>query len=82
VPLATLQAAQALLQDAQRGEEAAIERERALQARIEALHQELGRAEGELVAVRRQIEAQHQATAVQRRKPPAWWVKLFGGRDT
>lgn len=69
VPLATLQATQALLQAERLERERLIEREAALQARIEELRQALGHAEGELAAVRST-----------RRKPPAWWVALFGGQ--
>ena len=65
VPLANLQAAQLLLQEAQRREEAAIERQRELQARIEELVRELGEAKGEL-------------KAIQNRRPP-WFRRIFGG---
>lgn len=68
IPVERFQAAQALLLDAQRREGEAAEQVQALQERINALERELGKAQGELSA--------HKAL---QRKPPAWWVKLFGG---
>lgn len=71
VPVERLQAAQALLLDAQRRESEAADRVHALQDRLAALERELGKAQGELAA--------HKAL---QRKPPAWWLKLFGGRQS
>jgi DNA-binding transcriptional MerR regulator len=62
VPLAQLQAAQALMLDAQRREHDALQREQELQAKINELMLELGKAQGELVA----------------RKSGGWWARLFG----
>lgn len=70
VPASRLQAAQVLVQDAQERERAAQEQISALQARIEHLSQELGKAQGELAGFHR---AQYRA--------PAWWRSLFGGRS-
>ena len=69
VPLERLQAAQALLTDAQRREQVAAEQVAALQAEVQRLAGELGKAQGELQGFR---SAQYRA--------PAWWRKLFGGR--
>ena len=68
VPVERLQAAQALLADAQRREAEAAQREQTLQERLAQLERELGRAQGELAGYK----------AAQRR-PPAGWVTLFGG---
>lgn len=65
VPIAALQAAQALMMDAQRREEASRERERELQDQINQLLRELGKTEGELAALRS--------------KPKGFWQRLFGG---
>jgi DNA-binding transcriptional MerR regulator len=70
VPVERLQAAQALMLDAQRREEEAREQAKALQDRLAALERELGKAQGELSAYK-----------AMQRKPPAWWAKLFGGRQ-
>lgn len=67
VPVERLQAAQALLADAQRREAEAAQREQTLQERLAQLERELGRAQGELAGYK----------AAQRR-PPAWWAWLFG----
>jgi DNA-binding transcriptional MerR regulator len=66
VPAGALQAAQALMLDAQRREEEAREREKALQDRIEQLLRELGKTEGELAALRAS-------------KPRSFWARLLGG---
>lgn len=57
VPVAQLQAAHALLQDAQRREAEARAEAEAARERIAALERELGRAEGELAARRRSLWA-------------------------
>lgn len=57
VPVAQLQAAQALLQDAQRREADARAEAEAARERIATLERELGRAEGELAARRRSLWA-------------------------
>lgn len=71
VPVAALQAAQALMLDAQRREEAAREeareRERQLQEQINQLLRELGHKEGELEALKAS-------------KPKGWWARLLGGQ--
>ena len=69
VPISTLQAAQALMLDAQRREEEAREQAQALQGRLAALERELGKAQGELSAYK-----------AMQRKPPTWWTRLFGGQ--
>lgn len=72
VPMAALQAAQALMLDAQRREEVAREeareRERELQDKINQLLRELGHKEGELEALRAS-------------KPKGFWSRLFGGGE-
>lgn len=70
VPMAQMQAAQALLHDAQRRENEAKERVDSLQERLEAIQRELGEAQGELSAYK-----------ALRPKRPAWWVWLFGGEQ-
>lgn len=60
----------AFLLDAQRREEQARDRERELLDKVNQLEHKLGKAEGELEAIK--------AT---KRKPPAWWVRLFGGGE-
>ena len=69
VPLERLQAAQALLRDAQSREQAAAEQVQALQAQIGELQRELGKAQGELQGFR---SAQYRS--------PKWWRAIFGGR--
>jgi DNA-binding transcriptional MerR regulator len=64
VPVERLQAAQTLLEDAQRREQAAQERAETLQAEVQRLTFALGEAEGKLKA--------HY-------KAPRWWRALFGG---
>lgn len=72
VPMAALQAAQALMLDAQRREEEAREeareRERQLQEQINQLLRDLGHKEGELEALRAS-------------KPKGFWSRLFGGGE-
>lgn len=68
VPLAQMQAAQALLNDTQRREREALERAEALQERLETMQRDLGAATGELSAYK-----------ALRPKRPAWWLWLFGG---
>jgi DNA-binding transcriptional MerR regulator len=70
VPLAQMQAAQALLNDAQRRERDALERVDQIQERLEAIQRELGEARGELSAYKSL-----------RPKRPAWWLWLFGGEQ-
>ena len=71
VPVAALQAAQALMLDAQRREELAREeareRERQLQEQINQLLRELGHKEGELEALRKS-------------KPKGFWAWLLGSQ--
>ena len=69
IPAERLQAAQVLLHDAQQREQAAIEREQALQDKISDLERELGNAQGELAGFK-------AATY----KAPNWWRAFFGGR--
>lgn len=66
VPLERLQAAHALLQDAQRREDEAKAQTEALQAEIQRLTLELGQAQGKLAATYR---------------APRWWRALFGGGE-
>lgn len=70
VPLERLHAAHALLQDAQRRESAAADQVAALQAEVQRLSLELGKAQGEAAALKES-----------RYKAPAWWRALFGGRE-
>lgn len=81
VPVERLVAIQALLQAEREERQRAMEREDELQekldrvqgelnGRINQLERELGKTAGELSAVRSQ-----------RRKPPVWWVRLFGGGE-
>lgn len=67
VPIERLRAAQALIQEAQRREAEAAQKAEELQDRLLAAERELGKAQGELAAYK----------AMQRR-PPTWWVKIFG----
>lgn len=71
VPVAALQAAQALMLDAQRREQKAHElaesRERELQEQINQLLRELGHKEGELEALRAA-------------RPKGFWARLLGGQ--
>jgi len=69
VPIERLQAAQALLQDAQRREVAAGEQVATLQAEVQRLTLELGKAQGELAGVK-----------ASRYRSPQWWRSIFGGR--
>ena len=68
VPVGALQAAQALMLDAQRREEAAAEREAKLQEQVNQLQRELGKAEGEL-------------SALKAPKPKGWWSRLLGSGE-
>lgn len=70
VPLAQVQAVQALLTDAQRREREAAERAEKMQERLETMQRELGEARGELSAYKSL-----------RPKRPAWWLWLFGGEQ-
>ena len=70
VPLERLQAAHALMQDAQRREQAAAEQIATLQAEVQRLSQALGRAEGEAATLK-----------ASRYRAPTWWRRLFGGRQ-
>lgn len=65
VPMAQLQAVQALMLDAQRREADARNREQELQDRIEQMRYEMGRLEGELAAIKAP-------------KPKGFWSRLFG----
>ncbi len=65
VPAAALQAAQALMLDAQRREQESLQRERELQEQINQLLRELGHKEGELEALRAS-------------KPKGFWARLLG----
>ena len=73
VPLERLQAAHALMQDAQRREQAAAEQVAALQAEVQRLSQALGRAEGEAATLAATVKAS-------RYHAPKWWRAIFGGR--
>lgn len=79
VPIAAVQAATALMRDAQRREEEAREqaqvlrdeaaqRERELQEQINQLLRELGKTEGELAALKAS-------------KPKGFWARLLGGGE-
>lgn len=70
VPLESLRLAQALLSEAQRREEHASTEVAELRSRIEQLQNDLGRAQGELDAVK-----------AGRYRAPRWWRALFGGRE-
>lgn len=72
VPMAALQAAQALMLDAKRREEEAreqaVQRERELQEQINQLLRELGHKEGELAALKAS-------------KPKGFWARLLGSGE-
>lgn len=70
VPLESLRLHQALLAEAQRREEQASAETADLRARIETLQNELGKAQGELAAVK-----------AGRYRAPKWWRAVFGGRE-
>lgn len=85
ISIAELGYMRAQLEEAQRNAQAAWEREHAarqearqeaeqLREEINRLHRELGKAEGELSALRRLAQDAPQAT----RGP--WWARLFGGK--
>jgi DNA-binding transcriptional MerR regulator len=89
VPVAQLQAAQALMLDAQRREQEAIvraeaqarelreqaqQRERELLDQVHRLQREMGKAEGKIES----LEAQLRLPALPERSK-SWWVRLFGG---
>jgi DNA-binding transcriptional MerR regulator len=73
VPMAQLQAARLLLEDAQRREQELQQRVDQRDQRLEELRQALGRAEGELAA----YKAMQQAPPPER--PKSWWARLWGG---
>ena len=70
VPIERLVATQALLQSEREERQRLLDREQELTERLENVRQQLGEAQGELKALK--------AT---RRKPPTWWVRLFGGAE-
>lgn len=70
VPIERLQAAQALIQEAQRREAEAAQKAQELQDRLLAAERDLGKAQGELAAYK-----------AMQRKPPPWWAWLFGSRQ-
>jgi DNA-binding transcriptional MerR regulator len=70
VPIERLVATQALLQVEREERQRLLDRQLELTERLERTRQELGEALGELKAIK-----------AQRRKPPAWWVRLFGGGE-
>ncbi len=76
VPAAQLQAARALMLDAQRREQEVSERaearERELQEQVNQLLRELGKTEGELAAIRMQMQSSPKESR-------SWWARLFGG---
>lgn len=69
VPVASLRAAQALMQDAQRREAEQAAQVAALAEQVQTLTLELGKAQGELAAVK-----------ASRYRAPAWVRAIFGGR--
>ena len=70
VPIERLQAAHALMADAQRREEQALEQVATLQAEVQRLSQALGKAEGEAATLKSS-----------RYTAPRWWRAVFGGRQ-
>ena len=74
IPLERLQAAHALMQDAQRREQAATEQIATLQTEVQRLSQALGRAEGEAATLAATLQAS-------RYHAPKWWRAIFGGRQ-
>jgi len=70
VPFERLQAAHALMHDAQRREQMATEQVAALQAEVQRLSLELGKAQGEAAALK-----------TNRYQAPRWWRAIFGGRQ-
>jgi DNA-binding transcriptional MerR regulator len=93
VPMAQLQAARLLLEDAQRREQEsreqatamrqeALQRERELQERINQLQRELGKVEGALGKTESELatlKAMQQATPPER--PKSWWARWFDGGE-
>ena len=88
--MAALQAAQALMLDAQRREQEAIaradeetqrlreqaqQRERELLEQVNQLQRELGKAEGKIET----LEATREAAPPERNR--SWWARLFGGGE-
>jgi DNA-binding transcriptional MerR regulator len=76
VPVERLIAAQAMLQSQQEERQRLLERERELLDQVNRLQRDVGKAEGKVES----LEAQLQQV-MQRRKPPRWWVALFGGGE-
>jgi DNA-binding transcriptional MerR regulator len=76
VPVERLVAVQAMLQNQQEERQRLLERERELLDQVSRLQREVGKAEGKIESLETQL-AQQQP----RRKPPTWWVRLFGGGE-
>ena len=70
VPIERLQATQALMLDAQRREELAAAQVATLQAEVQRLTLELGKAQGEAATLKSS-----------RYTAPRWWRAVFGGRQ-
>ena len=70
VPIERLQATQALMLDAQRREELAAAQVATLQAEVQRLTLELGKAQGEAATLKGS-----------RYTAPRWWRAVFGGRQ-
>jgi hypothetical protein len=68
VPVAQLQAAQALMLDAQQRERELRDQLQQRERELQQLQRELGKVEGELGAIKAQ-------------RPRSWWAKLFGGSE-
>ncbi len=82
VPMAALQAAQALMIDAQRREQEAREqaqqRERELLDQVNQLQRELGKAEGRVEALQTVQQRQQEQPQKQQLQPQSWWARLTG----
>lgn len=76
VPVERLVAAQALLQAQMEERQRLLERERELLDQVTRLQREVGKAEGKIEGLEAQLQQQQY-----RRKPPTWWVRLFGGGE-
>jgi DNA-binding transcriptional MerR regulator len=83
VPVAQLQAARLLFEDAQRREQEALElaaaqrqealqRERELLDQLHRLQREMGKAEGKIESLEAQLKQPAQ-------RPRSWWARMFGG---
>lgn len=78
VPVERLIAVQAVLQNQQEERQRLLERERELLDQVNRLQREVGKAEGKIETLEAQLKQQQLPP---RRKPPSWWVRIFGGGE-